>query len=120
MLYQDAFLQRLETGLRLTLAKWGLPETSPVSLLTISENATYVVEDDRNGRRLVLRVHRPDYHSEAEILSELAWIAALREEGVVETPRPVPAEDGTLLCSFPDGDTPTLCGGLRAHVRQGA
>jgi len=105
MLYQDAFLQRLETGLRVNLPKWGLPETAPVSLLTISENATYVVEDEGNGRRLVLRVHRPDYHTEAEILSELTWIAALRQDGVVETPRPVPAENGTLLCSFADGDT---------------
>ena len=105
MLYQDAFLQRLETGLRATLPKWGLPETAPVSLLTISENATYVVEDEGNGRRLVLRVHRPNYHTESEILSELAWITALRESGVVETPRPVPEIDGTLLSSFPDGDT---------------
>jgi Ser/Thr protein kinase RdoA (MazF antagonist) len=105
MLYQDAFLHRLETGLGATLPKWGLPETAPVSLLTISENATYVVDDEENGRRLVLRVHRPDYHTEAEILSELAWISTLREGGVVETPRPVPAVDGTLLCSFADGDT---------------
>ena len=105
MLYQDAFLQRLEKGLRATLPKWGLSETAPVSLLTISENATYVVEDEENNRRLVLRVHRPAYHTEAEILSELAWIATLREAGVVETPRPVPAVDGMLLCSFPDGDT---------------
>lgn len=105
MLYQDAFLQRLEKGLRATLPKWGLPETAPVSLLTISENATYVVEDEENNRRLVLRVHRPAYHTEAEILSELAWIATLREAGVVETPSPVAAVDGMLLCSFPDGDT---------------
>ena len=105
MLYQDAFLQRLEKGLRAPLPKWGLSETAPVSLLTISENATYVVEDEENNRRLVLRVHRPAYHTEAEILSELAWIATLREAGVVETPRPVPAVDGMLLCSFPDGDT---------------
>lgn len=105
MLYQDVFLQRLETGLRFALSKWGLPETASVSLLTVSENATYVVEDEGNGRRLVLRVHRPHYHSEDEILSELAWIAKLRQEGVVETPRPVPAEDGTLLCALADGDT---------------
>jgi Ser/Thr protein kinase RdoA (MazF antagonist) len=105
MLYQDAFLQRLETGLRATLPKWGLPETAPVSLLTISENATYLVEDESRGRRLVLRVHRPNYHTEDEIRSELAWITALRESGVVETPRPVPELDGTLLSSFTDGDT---------------
>src|SRR5262245_31334945 len=102
MLYQNAFLQRLETGLREILLRWGVLETAPVSLRTVSENATYVVEDEQNGRRLVLRVHRPNYHTENEILSELVWIAALRESGVVETPRPVPAEDGTLLCSFPD------------------
>lgn len=105
MLYQDAFLKRLETGLRMTLPKWGLPETAPVSLLTISENATYVVEGEEEGRRLVLRVHRPHYHTESEILSELAWIAALREDAVIETPRPVPAKDGSLLCSFPDDGT---------------
>ncbi|HLO19439.1 MAG TPA: hypothetical protein VK192_02985, partial [Sphingomicrobium sp.] len=56
MLYQDAFLQRLETGLRATLAKWGLPETAPVSLLTISENATYVVEDDGHGPPMARRL----------------------------------------------------------------
>ncbi|HXG78926.1 MAG TPA: phosphotransferase enzyme family protein [Methyloceanibacter sp.] len=105
MLYQDAFLQRLEAGLRATLPRWGLTETAPVSLLTVSENATYLVEDEANGRRLVLRVHRPNYHTEEEIRSELAWITALREEGVVETPRPLPALDGTLLCSFADGDS---------------
>jgi Ser/Thr protein kinase RdoA (MazF antagonist) len=105
MLYQDAFLQRLETGLRATLPKWGLPDTSPVSLLTISENATYLVEDEANGRRIVFRVHRPGYHTESEILSELAWITALRESGVVETPHPVPEKDGTPLSSFADGDT---------------
>lgn len=105
MLYQSAFLQRLETGLREILPRWGVSEGALVSLLTISENATYVVEDGQNGRRLVLRVHRPNYHTENEILSELAWITALRESRVVETPRPVPAEDGTLLCSFLDEGT---------------
>jgi Ser/Thr protein kinase RdoA (MazF antagonist) len=105
MLYQDAFLQRLEKGLRAALPSWNLPEDAPVSLLTISENATYLAEDEANSRRIVLRVHRPDYHTETEILSELAWIGAMREAGVVETPRPIPARDGTLLCSFEDGDT---------------
>jgi Ser/Thr protein kinase RdoA (MazF antagonist) len=105
MLYQDAFLQRLENGLRAALPSWNLPPDAPVSLLTISENATYLAEDAARGRRIILRVHRPDYHTEAEILSELAWIGAMREAGVVETPRPIPARDGTLLCSFADGDT---------------
>ncbi|MFC5068933.1 phosphotransferase enzyme family protein [Flaviflagellibacter deserti] len=102
MLYEDAFLQRLETGLRSALPNWRLPSSAPLSLLTISENATYVAEDEANGRRVILRVHRPDYHTRDEIVSELNWISALREDGVVETPRPIPAKDGELLCAFDD------------------
>jgi Ser/Thr protein kinase RdoA (MazF antagonist) len=105
MLYQDAFLKRLETGLRAALPNWDLPQNAPVSLLTISENATFLAEDEARGRRMILRVHRPDYHTEAEILSELAWISAMRDAGVVETPRPIAAKDGTLLCSFADEGT---------------
>lgn len=103
MLYQDAFLQRLEEGIRTALPNWGLGSGVLLDLLAISENATYVTDDRRSGRRMVLRVHRPGYHSEAEILSELAWLEALRRDGVVETPRPIPARDGSLLCSFTDG-----------------
>lgn len=105
MLYQDAFLQKLENGLRTALPNWGLPADAPLRLLTISENATYLAEDEARGERIVLRVHRPDYHTEAAILSELAWLEALRADRVVETPRPIPATDGALLTSFPDGTT---------------
>ena len=42
------------------------------------------------GRELVLRVHRVGYSSAEEIRSELAWIDALRRDGVIETAAPVP------------------------------
>jgi Ser/Thr protein kinase RdoA (MazF antagonist) len=109
MLYQESFLQRLETGLRDNLPNWGLPSSAPLRLLTISENATYLAEDEAKGRRIVFRVHRPDYHSEVEILSELAWVEALREGGVVDTPRGIPATSGDLLCAFSDA-------GVRRYV----
>lgn len=102
MLYQDAFLARLEAGVRGTLPSWGLPEDAAVRLLTISENATYLAEG-ADGARLVIRVHRPAYHTQAEIASELAWISALRDSGTVVTPRPVPGLDGRLLHAFDDG-----------------
>ncbi|BBE70869.1 phosphotransferase enzyme family protein [Oharaeibacter diazotrophicus] len=107
MLYQDAFLARLEAGVRGALPAWGVGADAAVRLLTISENATYLVDD--GGRRLVVRVHRPDYHTAAEIASELAWISSLRETGTIETPRPIPGLDGTLLRHFDDG-------GARRHV----
>lgn len=104
MLYAKDFLARLEDGLRLSLPLWGMPADAAVRLLTISENATFLVEPAR-GARLVFRVHRPGYHSREEILSELAWIEDLRATGVIDTPRPVPGLDGRLLQGFDDGQT---------------
>jgi Ser/Thr protein kinase RdoA (MazF antagonist) len=101
MLYEDAFLEHLANGLRSILPAWDLPIDASLRLLTISENATFLAHDA--DRRIVLRVHRPDYHSEGEIRSELAWIEALRRDGIVETPRPVPTAAGELLVSFADG-----------------
>lgn len=101
MLYADDFLARLEAGLRANLPAWGLPADAPVRLLTISENATYLVEGPQGPR--VFRVHRPGYHSRDEILSELGWIEALRAGEVVATPRPIPGLNGALLQAFNDG-----------------
>ncbi|WP_313027101.1 phosphotransferase enzyme family protein [Pseudomonas lopnurensis] len=104
MLYQADFLKRLEAGLRVLLPEWGMAPDAALKLLTISENATYLAEDVA-GRRLVLRVQRPEYHSLAEIESELAWISALRESGLVSTPAPVGTVDGRALSYFVDGQT---------------
>jgi Ser/Thr protein kinase RdoA (MazF antagonist) len=103
MLYDQAFLARLEQGLRDELPAWGLAADAPLRLLTISENATFLAEDEPKGRKLVFRVHRPAYHTRAEILSELAWTEALRADGIVETPHLIPARDGRRLCSFREG-----------------
>lgn len=101
MLYEDAVLQRMGTALRGLLPHWGFDRHDSLRLLTVSENATFLAEQP--GRRLVLRVYRPGYHTEAEIRSELAWIEALRADGIVETPRPVPTTDGARLLAFEDG-----------------
>lgn len=104
MLYDEHFLTRLADGLTELLPVWGVGVDAGLKLLTISENATFRVSDP-GGRDLIVRVHRPDYHSEAEILSELAWTEALRRDGVVVTPEAIPSADGRLLQSFSDGDT---------------
>ncbi|AJY48046.1 phosphotransferase enzyme family protein [Martelella endophytica] len=103
MLYNQEFLDRLENSIRAALPQWAMPETASVRLLTISENATYLAEN--GDTRMIIRVHRPAYHTREQILSELAWIEALRRDGVVETPEPIPTVDGALLTSFSDGDT---------------
>jgi Ser/Thr protein kinase RdoA (MazF antagonist) len=76
------------------LARWGLPRATAISLLNLSENATFVLGDPAAGRELILRVHRVGYSSAQEIQSELAWMSALRRDGVIDTARPLPGRDG--------------------------
>ncbi|CDO09353.1 aminoglycoside phosphotransferase [Mycolicibacterium cosmeticum] len=76
---------------RAALAAYGRDLDTPLRLLSLSENATYLVGDDDP---IVLRVHRPGYHSLDAIRSELAWMAALRAETVVDTPELVRSAAG--------------------------
>jgi Ser/Thr protein kinase RdoA (MazF antagonist) len=85
-------------------AAYGLDPDSAVSLINVSENWTYRV-DEPGGGRYALRVHRPGYHTAAEIESELDWIDALREDGAVETATAVPGTGGGRVCQV---ETPEL------------
>jgi Ser/Thr protein kinase RdoA (MazF antagonist) len=78
------------------LTKYDLPAGVLLSLVNLSENATYRIEA-ADGRRWALRIHRDGYHSHAAITSELSWLRALRGSGVVTTPVPVPGRDGALV-----------------------
>jgi Ser/Thr protein kinase RdoA (MazF antagonist) len=76
---------------RAALPAYQRDRDTPLRLLSLSENATYLVCDDAP---IVLRVHRPGYHSLAAIRSELAWMSALRRETVVQTPELVRSAGG--------------------------
>ena len=99
-MYDDSFLNRLEARLRASLPLWDLSPETPLKLLTISENATFLA--DTPGAPTVFRVHRPDYHTRDEIASELDWLEALRADGVAETPAPLRLANGDLLGAFDD------------------
>lgn len=75
------------------LAHYGFSDEVRHELITLSENATYRVDDPGTGRTGILRVHRQDYHSLRSILSELDWIAALHDSPV-NTNTTVPTETG--------------------------
>ena len=75
---------------------YDLPQSISVTLVNLSENATYKVEA-ADGRRWALRIHRDGYHSKTAIASELAWLMALRRTGVVTTPAPVKGLDGEII-----------------------
>ena len=101
-----AMQERLEAFARAALRAHGIGPDAVLTLLNVSENATYAVDDPTTGERSVLRVHRPGYHTRAAIESELAWIQALRAERIVATPEVLPATDGSLVAvgRHPDGE----------------
>ncbi|WP_425053050.1 phosphotransferase enzyme family protein [Psychromarinibacter sp. S121] len=98
--YSETVLAELAAGVEGLLPEWGL--SGDLRLLTISENATYLLEG--LAGRTIFRVHRPGYHTEDEIRSELSWIEALRTAGVVETPAILPTRDGARVLAFDHGD----------------
>jgi len=63
-----------------------------LSLVAVSENVTFRV-DAPDGDAYVLRLHRPGYHTLAELDSERAWTAALAGAGMA-VPRGVTTNGG--------------------------
>lgn len=87
----------LDTVVETALAAYDFSSDATVTLVNVSENTTYRVDDPQTGRSAAVRVHRPNYHSRAEIESELYWMDALRESGVVRPPVAIAARDGSRV-----------------------
>ncbi|WP_169950140.1 phosphotransferase enzyme family protein [Microbispora sp. H11081] len=101
-------LTRVEGVARRAAERYGLSPDASVTLLNVSENATFRVDDD--GATAILRVHRLGYHSPEAIASELSWLEALRDEAGVVTPRVLPAPDGSRVVVVEDpGFEPRHC-----------
>lgn len=90
-----------ESYARAVLPAYGRDPDSDLRLLSLSENATYLVVGDEP---MVLRVHRPGYHSLDGIRSELSWMAALRADTPVATPELIRAADGADVVAAVVGD----------------
>ncbi|QFY63224.1 phosphotransferase (plasmid) [Rhizobium grahamii] len=79
---------------RQALAAFGLPAQEP-ELLKFRENAVFKVHL-RDGQMAALRLHRPGYHSQAALKSELLWMDDLRRNGIA-VPQPIATDSGDLL-----------------------
>jgi Ser/Thr protein kinase RdoA (MazF antagonist) len=93
--YEEQLRILLEVA-QAAMAHYALPSSLTVKMINLSENATYKIEAT-DGQRWALRIHRDGYHSKAAIASELAWLMALRDAGVVVTPKPVKGLDGEII-----------------------
>ena len=89
-------LEALQRVAENAVSHYALPEGVAVSMINLSENATYRVQA-ADGRKWALRIHREGYHSKAAIASELAWLMDLRDTGIVVTPRPVKGRNGEII-----------------------
>jgi Ser/Thr protein kinase RdoA (MazF antagonist) len=97
---------RLDGIARRALQRYGIAEDAELTLVNVSENATFVVNDPVAERRTVLRIHRYGYHEGPEIESELAWLDALRRDAGIRTPRVIPASQGERLLALDEPGAP--------------
>lgn len=72
---------------------WGLGGAE-IALAARRENVVFRVSAP--GGEYALRLHRPGYRSDAELTSELQWMAALAEGGL-DVPQPLAAQDGRFM-----------------------
>ena len=77
---------------RAALPRWNIHEAE-VTLLKLRENAVFRV-DVPAGASFVMRIHRHNYHSDGELLSELQWLQALASAGIESPQNIVPAASG--------------------------
>lgn len=103
-----------------------------LTLVNVSENTTFRVDDPAMNKSAAVRVHRPNYHTHAAIESELQWMDALRSAGVADPPRPLLSRNGNrtlrvqikgetarsvVLFEWLSGEAPTTDGDLVSNFR---
>ena len=118
-LSHDDLLARLGRLAHKAIALYDLSPRSTATMINLSENATYRIDDPDSGGKTILRIHRVGYHSYAAINSELQWMAALRRDAGMETPEAIPARDGTVIQTLvsPELRDPRHAVMSQVHVR---
>jgi len=89
-------MQRLEQAARDALPRWNIEDAS-LELIKHRENAVFRVDYD--GTSAALRLHRHGYHSDNELRSELQWMQALSDAGVM-VPNVIPAASGEPFIGY--------------------
>jgi Ser/Thr protein kinase RdoA (MazF antagonist) len=88
-----------------TAQRYDFGTQAQTGLLTLSENATYLISDPGSGDKLgVLRVGRPGYHTLAEYESEIAWLRQINNYTPLIVANPITARDGSYIQQMSDDD----------------
>ena len=86
-------------------------KTAHLELVGVSENITFRAVEAGTRQAYVLRLHRPGYHTAAELDSERVWLAALRDSGI-SVPTAVCTPDGRYFVPVGVGPGETRNAGL--------
>lgn len=95
-------LDRMRGFAHEALPLWNI-ENAALDLLKYRENAVFKVTTGES--KFAMRVHRPGYHTDAALRSELQWMEALSDAGV-DVPRIVPTASGELFATSEAVDMP--------------
>lgn len=90
---QDEQEKRMQMLAKHSLGFWGL-EAADLRLIKYRENAVYEVNTTDN-QRYALRIHRPGYHTNKALESELLWLEALAQSEIL-VPQVIPSLKGEL------------------------
>jgi Ser/Thr protein kinase RdoA (MazF antagonist) len=100
-------VRRMRRLAEAVLGEYGL-DGARLTLLGHGENTTFRVDAPNASfarsadgpfaaDRFLLRIHRPGYQTASSIVSELAWLSALRRDVQAPVPEPLPSLDGGFL-----------------------
>ena len=109
-------LRKWDCNGQAALSNFNLPAGCQLQLLSLSENATYLVTEPGSRRRHILRLHRPGYRSRAEIESELTWITAIQAQSIAQTPPVIRTQNDQMVAEFRDVYARTQHAVLFAHI----
>lgn len=87
----DEQAERLKALCHAALTHWDCGPCD-LKLIKFRENAVFAATAP-DGSRYAVRVHRPGYHSDAELRSELQWMLALQASGF-DVPEIIPTRNG--------------------------
>lgn len=79
---------------RRAMALYDFSPRATLDVVNLSENVTFRIEDPVTDERAALRLHRTDYHSVAQIKSELLWLDSLAQRRTADVPPPISTRSG--------------------------
>jgi Ser/Thr protein kinase RdoA (MazF antagonist) len=81
---------------RQAITRWGISPDAGLVLLKHRENAVFRVQEPEGGPKVILRIHRFNYHSDPDLRSELEWMQVLHRDGI-PTPTVLPSSQNNLF-----------------------